>query len=812
MPPKRPPKGKAQGRAGAEKDEEADQTSAGPSTRTLVTKPSHVKETVGTGGREVKVITNYFRLNTPKEVVHNYHVTFEPQIESKRVRSALLYSQADQLHGAFVFDGMSDLKSVEVIEGPNLFLTATRQHDGTRVTIRLEKSGTVPYGAPEMLRLYNTQTRRNLTHIGMSLVGRNFFDKQPIGNVEDRRYGGVTILQGANTAINNHDGGLMMMVDITFKFLRKKNALQLLNEIRGQHGDDWLRVARQQVAGQIVMTQYNYKTYRIDNIDSEKRPSDTFERNNRGPVSYIDYYKEQYPGVTIREPRQPMLVVMPSTRDKRAGRTDPIYLVPELCTLTGVTDDMRKDFNFMKQINTHSKLAPQERVKKLQTFMGRVRSNPRVTEEMNKWNIRYEERPVVVDARVLDKEKLIMSGAAGAKEGPVIQKADFARDMRNQKLPVAPTVNSIAFIVLKNDKPSFDKIGRPMVDVCTQIGFRAFPTRPHLIIIDNDRINDWRNAIDQVPKISNMIVFIVPNNKKERYDALKQICCIDKGIPSQVIVTRTLQKDERVMSVVTKIIIQMACKLGGEAWRIVIPPQGLMICGFDVYHDSSRRGRSAGAFVSTTSTSYNQYYSQVNYHESREELSTHFRENITQGIEAFRDKNKAMPRNLIIYRDGVGEGNIRYVFEIELEQIKLALANLTKGQEPIKLTFIIVSKRVNARFFLGSPNNRFDNCEPGTVVDNQVTRPERYDFYLISQSVREGTVTPTMYDIIFDETAWSPFRQQTLAYKLCHMYFNWQGTVKVPAPCQYAHRLAYLAGQSLHKQANAGLTSTLYYL
>ena len=31
--------------------------------------------------------------------------------------------------------------------------------------------------------------------------------------------------------------------------------------------------------------------------------------------------------------------------------------------------------------------------------------------------------------------------------------------------------------------------------------------------------------------------------------------------------------------------------------------------------------------------------------------------------------------------------------------------------------------------------------------------------------------------------------KKRLAYKLTHLYFNWPGTVRVPAPCQYAHKL-----------------------
>lgn len=31
---------------------------------------------------------------------------------------------------------------------------------------------------------------------------------------------------------------------------------------------------------------------------------------------------------------------------------------------------------------------------------------------------------------------------------------------------------------------------------------------------------------------------------------------------------------------------------------------------------------------------------------------------------------------------------------------------------------------------------------------------------------------------------------QDLTYCLCYMYSNWSGSIKVPAPCQYAHKIA----------------------
>lgn len=48
----------------------------------------------------------------------------------------------------------------------------------------------------------------------------------------------------------------------------------------------------------------------------------------------------------------------------------------------------------------------------------------------------------------------------------------------------------------------------------------------------------------------------------------------------------------------------------------------------------------------------------------------------------------------------------------------------------------------------------------------------RYDFYIVSQSVREGTVTPTHYNVIYDTVRLQPDVVQRLTYQLCHMYYN----------------------------------------
>ena len=173
--------------------------------------------------------------------------------------------------------------------------------------------------------------------------------------------------------------------------------------------------------------------------------------------------------------------------------------------------------------------------------------------------------------------------------------------------------------------------------------------------------------------------------------------------------------------------------------------------------------------------------------------------------------NGRLPERVVVYRDGVSEGQIAHVYEVELKQVRDALSSVA-GTEPVKLTFIIVTKRVNSRFFLLTGPRDADNPVPGTIVDHTVTRKERFDFYLIAQSVRAGTVAPVNFNIIHDQSSWKPHHHQQLAFKLCHLYYNWMGTIKVPAPCQYAHKLAMLTGTNLHREPSVALADTLFYL
>ena len=53
----------------------------------------------------------------------------------------------------------------------------------------------------------------------------------------------------------------------------------------------------------------------------------------------------------------------------------------------------------------------------------------------------------------------------------------------------------------------------------------------------------------------------------------------------------------------------------------------------------------------------------------------------------------------LLNRDGVGDGQINYVLEHEIKAIEKCFQAAGINQADLKFTYIIVSKRINTRFF-----------------------------------------------------------------------------------------------------------------
>ena len=108
--------------------------------------------------------------------------------------------------------------------------------------------------------------------------------------------------------------------------------------------------AEKELLGCSILTRYNNKSYIVDDINFEMSPESTFTNEKGQTMTFVEYYKRQY-GLEVRDKKQPMIINRPKKKSLSHDGVDPmICLVPELCLMTGLTDQMRADFKIMKEV------------------------------------------------------------------------------------------------------------------------------------------------------------------------------------------------------------------------------------------------------------------------------------------------------------------------------------------------------------------------------------------------------------------------------------------------------------------------------
>lgn len=89
---------------------------------------------------------------------------------------------------------------------------------------------------------------------------------------------------------------------------------------------------------------------------------------------------------------------------------------------------------------------------------------------------------------------------------------------------------------------------------------------------------------------------------------------------------------------------------------------------------------------------------------------------LKKSLEFYSKKNKTLPRQIAVYRDGVGGPSYHSkVITNEVEDITHLLSNYSPNYNP-QILYTLVDKRINTRF-TEKRGDQYENPAPGTVVD-----------------------------------------------------------------------------------------------
>jgi aubergine-like protein len=749
--------------------------------------------------KRIQVTTNFFQLEqTPIESVSIYSYSFTPDIESdnRSLRMQLLNkarSKIEERLGLWIRAG-NTLYSKNHVE--NTFSVSVTAQDESEYLIIITHSGHVTGANKDSYRMYaNSALKKMLQSLDLKQITKmpKYYDTKQTQRLEHHR---LDIWRGYTASFSHHLRDMLLNVDFSSKIIRDLTALQAMEEIRKNFTQgSLLAKLNSELSGKIVMARYgNFKCYRVEEIILNENPAMDF-MTKEGPISYVDYFRRKY-NIDIKHPKQPLIKSFTEKGSKE------IKLIPELCFMTGLSDEIRKDYKAMNDIASYARLDPQQRLTTSISLACKLSSDLDCARIADEYNIIIKPKALVVDSFRIDEELI---KTAQTDDERVMLNRDGMFSVRNSMWK-SVTITNWLVLTTEKDSSNRDKLIKTLLGKAGQIGLKL--SAPLCADYNPRDIEQILGKILTSKPIQLVLVVVGPLEKKV-YNDTKSLCALRYGIPTQCLKANNVNNPKKFDSIMSKLLIQMAVKTGSFAWTCPSPIPGLpiatMVVGIDVFHDTVQRAKSVLGFVASIHPHFTSYYNTTRIHErSGQEIAGHVGDCMHEALKAFHQstKNRFLPEVIVVFRDGVANSQIQAAQDAEVSSIKALIAASFPNYSP-KLVYVIVNKKTNAKLFIETPSG-FQNPRPGTLINSMII-PEDESFYLISHFVKSGMASPTLYRIIENEKKVDLMTIARLAFKLCYLYYNWTGGIKVPAPTMMAHKLAFLVGQSVHQTHHENL-------
>lgn len=256
---------------------------------------------------------------------------------------------------------------------------------------------------------------------------------------------------------------------------------------------------------------------------------------------------------------------------------------------------------------------------------------------------------------------------------------------------------------------------------------------------------------------------LLANDSPFTYDTIKYVCDVTLGIPCICNIAAKFTKEKGQAQYFANVALKFNLKSRGvnhyvSADEMKPLDARTIVFGIDVTHPSpgsAESSPSVAGVVASSDTLFTQYPASIRTQRGRQEIVADLSDMIIERLNLWTAKNKGLPDKVIIYRDGVSEGQYAIVLNDEYSAFVKAFDKLygAANKHP-KVSIIVVGKRHHTRFYPTTTENadgRTGNCLPGTVVDRGVTGERLFDFFLVAHQGLQGTSKPAHYVVIKDD-------------------------------------------------------------
>ena len=782
----------------------------------------------------VKVYSNLFEIKLTKEIkMYQYPFEVNPEIakENMIIRKKLFKGpqrEVKSIYGIFLIDGDS-LYSLNKVEDVKIFKTTLRvKKKINEYQIKVNK--------------YENEITINEKDINENPIQKHFIEliikDILLSNPNVERFkdtyimlnkkekidinenSSVNFYPGFRTSFVETDRGKFLNVVLTHKFIRNENILDYLERF-GQFNDKSVQEEiNAQLIGRSFKVKYAKKNYQIDEILFDRNPANQ-DINYDGKTTNLMTYYEKAHQIKIENKVQPLILVR-----KEDAQGDPLnlYFIPELCNLVGIDDEDVINFNFMKKVSECTKMEPTQKVKETNKFIELFQDS---TEDRNThWSSKKKSEHYGVQINPLKELfNAYYMNPAQLKDG---KNKKVGKDNKGDVNLVKniPMINWI-FIYNIDNYDDADFLNNSLQQASGKYHIKINNKPKWIEMPRGSKAIDWINAVNKrlLSEDKYDFVLYLLSEKNNIYPQIKKHSLCSNGYISQVVKVDTLYK-KGIMSICSKILLQINAKLGGATYKLdfgkPLAGKRIMVVGVDSSKHKDKNNYGTGiAMVATINDSLTDFYNEtkiikeIDYKDENKNLDKdkyigqfHFYINnfIEEATKVYEKNNKGnKPDWIIIYRQGVSLEQKRRL-KTEIREID----NTCKTKN-IKYYYILVNTKSTFKFFEKDEKNVYYNPYSGLLVLDGVINRNFFEFYIQPQEVTQGSATPTCFHVAYGNLN-LPEMIPKFTFDLCHLYSNWQGSIRIPHVIKCAEKLSKMTAKYKLNELNKKLEIGQAYL
>ncbi|KAI0926490.1 hypothetical protein AcV7_005414 [Taiwanofungus camphoratus] len=393
-------------------------------------------------------------------------------------------------------------------------------------------------------------------------------------------------------------------------------------------------------------------------------------------------------------------------------------------------------------------------------------------------------------------------------------------NLRGVKFAVGGKLEKWAVLLIKDGNPRDEFSGtadpelrnvvRGFTDMCRTSGMQVSRDEPMYAEVSLPRKNPQdpirkqaiaaiRTALMSIKSKPTMVLVILSNGDRHVYSGLKHLCDVYLDVATVCVHAAKIRKEKGQPQYFANVALKVNMKMRGVNHALdqrnmtLLKQAKTMLVGMDVTHPgvgTVTGTPSIAAVVASVDDYFGQFPASLRIQESRKEMITDLAGMMEERLASYRARSNALPDRILVYRDGVSEGQFATVVAEEMPEIRKAFKKFGNAKQPYapKLTIVVCGKRHHTRFYPTEAHNadRDGNPRPGTVVDRGVTAVYDFDFFLQAHGGLQGTTRPTHYYVVHDEIRFSADQLQGLTNDVSYMFARATKAVSLVSPAYYA--------------------------